>query len=421
MDTERNQILDDFFQDFNEIVATEMKTPTTYDPSHHSVSTNIIPYSGTGEDFNLDLTQFYINTNESDFLNTNDLKTDFSNGLMPFQSTDQLIYQNVADDNSEYSVIDLSNVKATSSTTTTDIDLSENVRNDTTERQIVTVDGDQFEYSIIDRSEQPKQEIDTKISVTTPLNQYYLDYKSNSNGDNPYVTYISKDALQSVEYINECGQTETVMYVDSNPQQPDDIQQGGTAGDGITQYEIINFDDYQYADGNVETTHRTNELAQKGSSSVQYLSEHGQQTDILTTLLSDRNNKITIISKPMRNPKVRPSTDEFQTKFEAIDNNPTNITFANRPKVKGSRKQKLETINQIECDIVEAKNDRLIAVDEATPPIDTTIPETPKLPSKYMKDRQNRFQSKRKRSRKLLWDSGSDCENAGVPKKNSIN
>ncbi len=408
-----------------------MKTTTTtpYDLGHHSV-TNVIPNSdqsngfnssASGVDFNLDMTEFYINTNESDFgLSSDDIKTDFSNGLIHYPPPVQFTYQ---DDNPEFSVIDLS-----TSNTKMDVD----VKHDSAQSQSDASD-DQQGINVLDLSDQREQLADysdTKISVSTPLNHFYLDVKLNgevanaTNVNNSVVTYISKDSLQSVEYINESGQTETIMYVDQQP----NGEQGENSGAGITQYEIIDFDDYQTENVDSQQHYKINELVPNGSATVQFYGEQEnqdivQQTDILTTLLSDKSNKITIISKPMKNPKVRQSTDEPHLKMEEIDSIPTSIVFAaKRPKVKDGRKQKLETINQIDLDVVETKRNRSKAKKTTTLPTITAaatktvrpernIPETPKLPSKFMRDRRNKMQTRRKRPRKLFWDSESDCEN----------
>ncbi|KAG4080182.1 hypothetical protein HA402_008253 [Bradysia odoriphaga] len=432
LESKRGQSLDDFFQDFQEIMASEMKpitsstttsTPTTYDQEH--TSTNIISYgdpSGafnstiSGVDFNLDLTQFYINTNEAEFLNADELKTDFSDGLIPFQSS-QFTYQDkTVDDNQEFSVIDLS---------TGNTEIYGKSAETSAVSQGEAVVGNIVDFSATDNSDQPKEVTDftdTKISVSTPLNQFYLDFKLNgetsvpSDAGNSIVTYISKDALQSVEYINESGQTETVMYVD---------QQSDEKNGSVTQYEIINFDDYQYhtENGDHQQFTSNSELIPEISSVPHYgyNADSSAQLDILSTLLSDKCNKIMIISKPLRNPKVRQSCDEFYQKFQEIDANPTNIAFAQQPKTKGCRKQKFETINQIDVEVVEPKPHPSNKTISATPPITdmTTIPETPKLPSRFMKDRRIRSDVKRKRPRRLFWDSESDCENRARPIKKS--
>lgn len=417
MEARRNQSLDDFFQDFNEIISSEMKTPTPApEHEHRSAATNMIPYdqsnaynsTASGVDFNLDLTQFYINTNESDFLNSDELKPDFPNGMIQF-SPSQLCgidtYQDkVVDDRLAFSVMDVGTKKRGNKYNLSNRDVAD----------------DNIEFSVMEhshRSTEMATSPDTKISVTTPLNQFYLDIKVNgevtstSNEDNSIVTYISKDALQSVEYINESGHTETVMYVD---QESDGIDIG-KSGSGITQYEIINFDEYQYETVNVDSLqhgHEVVEMNVPNSKSVPYYGDNvdiNHQTDILSTLLSDKSNKIVIIAKPLKNPKVRKSTDELFLKFEEIDNNPTNIVLATKPKGRSCRKQKLETINQIELDFVETKCDRP-KFNEPVAKIPNVIPETPKLPSKYMRDRRNNInmQVRRKRPRKLCWDSDDD-------------
>lgn len=437
LEVKRNQSLDDFFQDFQEIISSEMKpittrttpattTTTTMSYDHSNSVTNIVPYGPStaynstmsGVDFNLDMTQFYINTNEAEFLNADELKTDFSNGLIPFQSSQFTYLDKTVDDNQEYSVIDLSTGsteiygKATQSEAISQSDRSEAVDNEFSAKSNSDQSNDLADYS------------DTKISVSTPLNQFYLDFKLNgdtstsSNCDNSIVTYISKDSLQSVEYINESGQTETVMYVDQPPD--------GKNGNGVTQYEIINFDDYQYQTENVDQMQPTSssELTQVFSSVPHYgaNADSSPQMDILTTLLSDKSNKITMISKPLKNPKVRQSCDEFFQKFQEIDANPTNIAFAQPPGVKGCRKQKFESINQIDLEVIEPKpsrsNKKILATPTATNLISTklisteltTIPETPKLPSRFMRDRRS-HNAKRKRPRKLIWGSESDSEN----------
>lgn len=394
-----------------------MKTTITpFDQGHHSAATNMIPYSDqsntfnstvSGVEFNLDLTQFYINTNESDFLTSDELKPDFPNGMIhfpPSQFSGTSYPDKVGDDQLEFPVMNQSNMHGN----------GENYS--ISQGEVID---DQIQFSVTDRPHQSKQmaeyldENNTKISVSTPMNQFYLDFKVNgegataSNEDHSVVTYISKDSLQSVEYINERGQTETVVYVD---QQPD-----GTDVDK-TQYEIINFDEYQYHTENVDSQHNSNdglvEMTVSNGAQVPYYSENldgGQQTDILSTLLSDKNNKIVIIAKPLKNPKVRRSNDEFYMKFEEIDNNPTNIPFAKPPKVKGCRKQKIETINQIESDFVEPKRSQPKVCKMITATT-TVIAETPKLPSKFMKDRRNKMEASRKRPRKLFWDSERDYE-----------
>lgn len=433
LENRQNESLDDFFQDFNEIVSSEMKTSTTpYEQGHHSsAAMNMIPYSdqsnGTfnsnGVDFNLDLTQFYINTNEADFLNSDELKTEFSNGIINFPSsqfTGTYHQGNVVDDHLKFSVLDLSNYNTK---------MHGNVKYDSCS-QVDEVEGplnfsvidrtgqsEQMQgpvnFSVIDRTDQSKQMeeySDTKISVSTPMNQFYLDFKENgevqsgTNEDNSIVTYISKDSLQSVEYINERGQTETVMYVDQQQDGADAENNGG----GITQYEIINFDEYQYHGENVDSQqdNKNDELVEvnvPNSSPVQY---YGEQTDILSTLLCDKSNNIVIIAKPLKNPKVKPSNDEISLKFDEIDNNPTNIAFAKPSIRKGCRKQKLETINQIESEVVETKLSRSKVIKTITT-TSTVVTETPKLPSKFMRDRRNNLQ-RRKRPRKLCWDS--ECE-----------
>lgn len=424
-DAKGKQSLDEFFEDFNEIVSSEMKP--TCDSARDSAM-SAIPYNdpavgfnlngtGGGVDFNLDMTHFYVNANETDYLNTDDLKMDFSSGLIQYPAADQFAYK---DDHGHYTVMDLTNVVTSSKMMHgTGANFGQTT---------MVMDNHPVDYSIIDHSTHTKQVadyLDAKISVTTPLNQFYLDFKLNGdalgtvNDDNSIVTYISKDSLQSVEYINENGQTQTVMYVDNQQQQPGGIQ-GGTNGSGMTQYEIINIDEYPYPDANAANVQmpRTNaaELVQSnGSGAVPYYNDNihiTQHTDILTTLLSDRNNKITIISKPMKNPKVRPSeSDEVFKKFEQIDNNPTNIAFAKPSKVRRGRKERHGAINQIEMEIVEPKPIRPKIKPKIILPAPTTaIPETPKLPSKFMKDRRNRTQVIRKRPRKLYWDSESDSE-----------
>ncbi|XP_037027602.1 uncharacterized protein LOC119068213 isoform X2 [Bradysia coprophila] len=434
LESKRGQSLDDFFQDFQEIIASEMKpitsstitsTSTSYDQERTSTSTNIISYGDpsaafnstiSGVDFSLDLTQFYINSNEAEFLNADELKTDFSDGLIPFQSS-QFTYQDkTVDDNQEFSVIDLS-------TGNTEIygksaETSAGTLDEAVDNNIV-------EFSATDNFDQPKKltdYTDTKISVSTPLNQFYLDFKLNgetsgpSDAGNSIVTYISKDALQSVEYINESGQTETVMYVD---------QQSDEKNGSVTQYEIINFEDYQYQTENGDQQQFTSnsELIPEISSVPHYGDnvDSSPQLDILSTLLSDKSNKIMIISKPLRNPKVRQSCDEFYQKFQEIDANPTNISFAQQPKAKGCRKQKFETITQVDVEVVEPKpcpSNKKISATPAIPDM-TTIPETPKLPSRFMRDRRSTSDVKRKRPRRLFWDSESDCENGARPIKKS--
>lgn len=436
LESKRNQSLDDFFQDFNEIISSDMKTtPTPYEQGYQSAATNIIPYSDqsnafnssvSGVDFNLDLTQFYINTNESDFLNANEMKSDFSNGMVHFSPTQctATFPDTVADDNFEYSVLDLSNDHTK---------MQEPVKYHSSSHGDVV--NDQMEFSVIDhtgQTEQMPEYSDSKVSVTTPLNQFYLDFKVNGNGevnsasneDNSVVTYISKNSLQSVEYINESGQTETVMYVD----QQQDGSHDENIGSSITQYEIINFDDYQYEAGTDGSLHHNNnnnnnvevvELSVPNSNPVQIYDEEnlygGQQTNILSTLFSDKNNKIIVIAKPLKNPKVRRSSShELCTKFDEIDNNPTNIAFAKqrKPRVKGGRKQKLETINQIETEVADNETKRSRPkVNKAIATATIAITETPKLPSKFMKERKKKMLARKKRPRKLCWDSDSDYEN----------
>lgn len=417
METRRNQSLDDFFQDFSEIISSEMKTTTTpFVQGHHSAATNMIPYSDqsntfnsavSGVEFNLDMTQFYINTNESDFLNSDELKTDFSTGMIHFPPSQfSGIYQDkvIGDQLENFSVMEHSNG---------DTNMHGNGKYDSTSQGEII--DDQMEFSVTDHPHQSKQiayldENNTKISVSTPLNQFYLDFKVNgevtsaSNEDNSVVTYISKDSLQSVEYINESGQTETVMYVDQQPDGNDVDKNDG----GMTQYEIINFDEYQYQTGNVDSQNNSNgglvEMNVPNGSPVPYYGENidgGQQTDILSTLLSDKSNKVIIIAKPLKNPKVRKSNDEFFLKFEEIDNNPTNIVFAKPSTMKGCRKQKLKAINQIESDFVETKRSRPNVCKMITATT-TVITETPKLPSKFMRDRRNNREASRKRPRKLF-------------------
>lgn len=414
MDRRQNQSLDDFFQDFNEIVSSEMNTTAApYEQGHQrSAALNMIPYSdqsnafnSSGVDFNLDLTQFYINTNESDFLNSDELKTEFPSGMINYPSSQfsSTYHQdNVVADHVEFSVLDLSNCNTK---------MHGNVNYDSSS-QANQADG-QFNFSVIDHTVQSKK-MEEYPSVSTPMNQFYLDFKENgevesgTNEDNSIVTYISKDSLQSVEYINENGQTETVMYVD---QQPDGANGENNDNSGITQYEIINFDEYQYQAGNVDSQQQENkndELAEvnvPNSSPVQY---NGEQTDILSTLLSDSSNNVTLIAKPLKNPKVKPSHDDISSKFDEIDNNPTNIAFAKAPIRKGCRKQKLEMINQIESEVVEMKRSRP-KIKKTITPTSTVITETPKLPSKFMRDRRNKLLRK-KRPRKLCWDSESECE-----------
>lgn len=408
-------------------------TPTTssYIPQrYHSDTTNILPTyndqshafntSASGVDFNLDFTQFYIHTNESDFMNSDELKTDFNNGMIHFSPSQfagtipSTFQDKVFDDNFEFSALDLSNgIKKVQE----DAKCNSSSFSD-------TVDG-QLPFAVINHSDQSNQiaeHSDTKISVSTPLDQFYLDFKVNgevigsSIEDHSVVTYISKEPLQSVEYINENGQTETVMYVNPQP----DGSHDENNGDCITQYEIINLDNYQYQNENVDSVHpiNSNELVAIDVPNIgipnQLCNEEnlyaGQQTNILSTLLADKNNKITIIAKPLKNPKVRRSSDELYLKFDEIDNNPTNIAFAKMPKGKGGRKQKLETINQTETEVVGPKRTRP-KVNDVVTTVTIAITETPKLPSKFMRDRRNKMQTRQKRPRKICWDSESDCEN----------
>lgn len=407
----RNHSLDDFFQDFQEIISSEMKPiTTTYNDEQNNTSTNIVQYDPSaaykstisGVDLSLDLTQFYINTNEAEFLNADELKTDFSSGLVPFQLSQFTYPDKAVDEDQEFSVIDLS---------TGNTEVYEKCGHNSVAGQSVTFDNN-LEFSAMGHSDQSKEVADysdTKMSISAPLNQFYFDFNGEtsapSDPGNSIVTYISKDALQSVEYINESGQTETVMYVD---QQSDE-----KIGGGVTQYEIIDFDGYHYQTENVD--HQPQYAS--NSELIPEISSVPHCADILSTLLSDKSNKITIISKPMRNPKVRQTCDEFYQKFLDIDLNPTNIKFAQQSKAKGCRKQTLDTINQTDLEPVEPKSRRpnKKIVTPAPVTLDTTdttaIPETPKLPSKFMRDRRAKSDPKRKRPRKLFWDSDSDCEN----------
>lgn len=414
MEAGRNQSLDDFFQDFNEIISSEMNTSSQ---GVSSATIDMVPYSDhskpfnsnvSGADFNLDLSQFYVNTSESDFLSSMlqppDLKADYSTVMIqhPTSQFNATYQDKVIDDQLQFSVLDSSEGRNTA-----DVQFIDNYHD--------TVFDDHLQFSIIDHPNESQQGTEyfhnnTKVSDNTQCNQFYVDFKLNnevtsaSNEDNSIVTYISKDALQSVEYINESGQTETVMYVD----QQSDMNNEENNGSCVTQYEIIDFDSYQYPNQNdstfVELSVPTNNQPQFYEETL----EIGHQADILSTLLSDKNNKIVIIAKPLKNPKVKQPIDDFYLKLEEIDNNPTNISFVKRPRVKGCRKQKLETINQIE--LVEKKRGRP-QIKKQTISTTTSIPETPYRPSKFVRDRKSKMQVRRKRPRKLTWDSESDWEN----------
>ncbi|KAJ6639933.1 hypothetical protein Bhyg_12680 [Pseudolycoriella hygida] len=401
IESKPSEILDEFFEDFNEIFTTEMKPTislcdqTQPDSAPTMISSDAYHSAVSDIDLNsLDLAPFFVNINEADYLDGDELKTDFANEIIQFpQSQFAETYEDKASDD-QHSALNLFNA---------------NMNGDNEYKYMETGNVNQIDLSAASQSDDQM-----KISVSTPMNQFYIDLKPNgedtsgTNGSNSVVAYVSEDSLRGVQYINDNGLTETVMYLDPQSNEIKVDNNGNGVSEEITRYEIIDLNECQYVTESVDS------LQHKDVAPDVQDSADNQQTDILTVLTSDKSNKIIFIAKPLQNPKIRRSSgDEIFSKFEEIDEAPTNIPFIQKTsKEKSSRKQKLGRINQVEHDFDAPKcsQPKRKSIDATSTKTPNYFPETPKIPSKFMILRRTTTLAGRKR--RLLFDSESDCVNS---------